>query len=140
MQEFQFSLLFKLYRFGKRLAALAKLHNSDQLGKIIILRLAAEEPVSVSRVTDLLSIKVSAATTRILEMEKEGLLARVPDEDRRSHTVAATAKGRAKLAASKREFMKKYTGLSIGLTPEEAATLAHLIDKIRLEVPHEKCS
>lgn len=133
MEDYQFSCLMKLYLFGKKLQAIAKKHNSDRLSQTIILRLVNQKPQTVSHIAELLSIKVSAATSRVAEMEKMGLLSRSHDGDRRSHVVAITPAGEQAIAALKKAMSGKSGGHWFCLTRRQAKTLEALVDRIRLE-------
>lgn len=133
MEDYQFSVLVKLYLIGKKLQALAKKHNSDKMSQSIILRLASQNPQSVSCIAELLSIKVSAATSKIVEMEKQGLLTRSLTDDKRSHIVAITQKGKKALLRLKTAMSNRSGGSWFCLTKPQAKTLEKLIDRIRLE-------
>jgi DNA-binding MarR family transcriptional regulator len=130
MQDYQFCVLMKLYLFGKKLQALVKKHNSDKLSQSIILRLVSHAPQSVSDIADVFSIKISAATSKIVEMEHEGLLIRSFVPDKRSHMVTITTEGKKMLNEMKEKFHK---GSWFCLTKIQARTLTDLVDRIRLE-------
>jgi DNA-binding MarR family transcriptional regulator len=133
MEDYQFSVLVKLYLFGKKLQALAKRHNSDKMSQCIILRLASQKPQSISDIAYLLSIKVSAMTSKIVEMEKHGLLTRSLADDKRSHWVKITAKGKKTLDTLKTAMSNRSGGSWFNLTKLQAKTLETLVDRIRLE-------
>jgi DNA-binding MarR family transcriptional regulator len=133
MNNYQFSVLVKLYLFGKKLQALAKKHNSDRFSQGIILRLASQKKHTVTEVADLFSIKVSAATSKVVEMEKSGLLTRSLMKDKRSHVIEITPSGRKTLLALKNIMSEKSGGTWFCLTKIQALTLEKLIDRIRLE-------
>jgi DNA-binding MarR family transcriptional regulator len=126
-------VLVKLYLIGKKLQALAKKHNSDRMSQSIILRLVSQNPQSVSDIASLLSLKVSAATSKIVEMEKQGLLTRSLTADKRSHKVTITAKGGKALCSVKTAMSKRSGGSWFCLTRRQACILEKLIDRIRLE-------
>lgn len=125
MRDYEFSVLVKLYLFGKKLQALVKNHNSDVMSQCVILRLVNIAPQQVSDIADIFSIKVSAATSKISEMEKLGLLVRKPSLDKRSHMVEITPKGK--------RMSNTLISHSIGITKAEATKLEALIEKIKLE-------
>jgi DNA-binding MarR family transcriptional regulator len=133
MKDYQFSVLVKLYLFGKKLQALAKKHNSDRFSQSIILRLASQKKHTVTEVADLLSIKVSAATSKVIDMEESGLLIRSLTKDKRSHVIAITKKGKKTLLALKNIMSEKPGGTWFCLTKPQACVLEKLVDRIRLE-------
>jgi DNA-binding MarR family transcriptional regulator len=134
MQDYQLSVLLKLYVFGKKLQALVKKHNSDLMSQTMILRMVEDAPLSVSELADALSIKVSAATSKIAEMERLDLLSRSHAKDKRSHIVAITQKGKHTLSDFKKHMSAAYCGDWFGLTKQEAETLLSYVDRIRLEL------
>ncbi len=133
MQDYQYSVLSKLYLFGKKLQAAVKKHNSDLMGQMIILRMAESSSPSISDIADILCIKVSAMTSKVAEMEHAGLLSRSVSKDKRSHTIGITPKGKTLLAEAKKSMGTTSHGDWFGLTKEEARTLESLIGKIHLE-------
>ncbi len=133
MQDYEFSVLIKLYLFGKKLQALAKSHNSDLMSQCVILRVVNAMEQQVSDIAEIFSIKVSAATSKILEMEKMGFLLRKPAQDKRSHVVTITEKGKAALQRMMVDMSERSSGHTIGLTKHEAKNLETLISRIRLE-------
>jgi DNA-binding MarR family transcriptional regulator len=133
MLDYEFSLLVKLYLIGKKLQAAAKKHNSDLFSQTIILWLASSCPLTISDIAYKLSIKVSAATSKILEMEQNGFLLRRKTGDRRSHVVELTDKGKKALTAVKKIIANKYKGVTIGLSKEDVMRLESLLHHIKLE-------
>jgi DNA-binding MarR family transcriptional regulator len=133
MKDFQFSVLSKLYLFGKRLHSLAKTHNSDQMGQHILLHLIADRPYTISEIAEVMSIKISAATSKVTEMESAGYLKRNRSADKRSHTVSITAKGRALLARTEKRIEKLSVRPWFGLNKKECLVLESLLRRIRLE-------
>lgn len=138
MQDYEFSVLIKLYLFGKKLQAIAKNHNSDLMSQSIILRMVNFAPQRVGDIAEIFSIKVSAATTKICDMEKKGLLMRKLAQDKRSHLVEITEKGKKQLKSMLVVMSARSSGHTIGLTASEATMLEKLISRIRLEFTHEK--
>lgn len=133
MRDYEFTVLLRLYLFGKKLQALLKKHNNDRLSQYIILRLASEHITSVSDISEILTIKISATMTKISDMEKKGLITRVFVQDRREHSIKITSKGKKMLLKIKEDISVQSHGHSIGLTKKEAETLVLLVDQIRLE-------
>lgn len=133
MEDYQFSVLMKLYLFGKKLQALAKSHNSDRMSQTIILRLAGLKPQSVSDIAELLSIKVSAATSKVVEMEKLGLIRRSLSADKRSHVVIITPKGKKTLETIQIAMSGTSGRTWFCLTRRQSCLLEQLVDRIRLE-------
>ena len=132
MQDYQFSALLKLYLFGKKLQALINTHNIDELGQYVVLRLVSEKPHTVSDLAQTLSIKISAATSKIAEMEKAGLISRRAQGDKRAHAVVLTKKGKTVFETMRKNMFEQSAGYDLGLTKPEAQTLETLIDQIHL--------
>ena len=133
MQDYEFSVLVTLYLFGKRLQALVKKHNTDVMSQSIILRLVCLKPCSVSDLASMLSIKVSAATSKVLELEKLGFVIRSEAKDKRSHMIEVTPKGKEQLQCIKQSMSGGSHGHSLGLTHEQALEIESLVGRIRLE-------
>jgi DNA-binding MarR family transcriptional regulator len=133
MKNNNFRILFKLYLLGKKLEALGKKHNIDQMSQSIILGLVAYHPQPVNTLAQTLSIKLSAATSKIRVMEKAGLLERLKAHDKREHVVAITALGKQTLVDIKMQITARCRHCSIGLSEDEAHQVEILLDKIRLE-------
>ncbi len=132
MKEYEFSLLVTLYLFGKKLQALAKNHNSDVMSLSIILFLISLKRQSVSDIAEILSIKISAATTKICELEHLGYLRRSASEDRRSHMIDITALGKKQLVKSKQSMVRSDGHATLGITKAEALQIESLVNRIRL--------
>lgn len=133
MQDYEFSVLVKLYLFGKKLQALVKTHNSDVMSQSIILRLVSMKWQSVSDIAELLSIKVSAATSKVTELEKLGYLRRVESADKRSHVIDITEDGKNQLCCIRKTMSGGENRHTLGLTKKQAQLVETLVDKIRLE-------
>ncbi len=133
MQDYEFSLLVKLYLFGKKLQALVKTHNSDVMSQSIILRLVSMKRQSVSDIAELLSIKVSAATSKISELEKLGYLQRIESADKRAHVIDITEDGKNQLCCIKKTMSGGGGSHTLGLTNAQARLVETLVGKIRLE-------
>ncbi len=133
MQDYEFSVLVTLYLFGKKLQALVKKHNNDVMSQSIILRLVSMKPCCVSDLASLLSIKVSAATSKVVELERQGYVVRRDAEDKRSHMIQITDAGKRQLQCIKQSMSGGSHGHTIGLSKEEAQMIETLVGRIRLE-------
>ena len=135
MLDYEFSVLMKLYLFGRKLHALVKKHNSDIMSQVILLRLVSLKRQSVSEIAQIMSIKVSAATEKIHVLEHMGFLRQAESGgDKRSHMIDITEKGKQELMRIKQSMSHKSGGLTIGISEAEAEVLSHLLDRIRLEI------
>ena len=88
------------------------------------------EGVSQDTLSGALLVNKSSVARRLAHLEREGLIARVPDEnDRRVLLVSLTDKARA-LMPLLREVAKEWNDiLTAGFTPEEIDTFTHLISR-----------
>lgn len=133
MKDYEFSVLVTLYLFGKKLQALVKTHNNDVMSQSIILRLVTLKPQTITDIAFLLSIKVSAATSKIFELEKSGYVKRIEAADKRSHVIKITQAGKKQLQYIKKSMSGRSAGHTLGLSKDEARLLETMVGRIRLE-------
>lgn len=81
-----------------------------------------------------LLISSGAMTNRIDRLEETGLVERAPDpDDRRSVSVALTAKGRKMIDAAVAEHLAKEESLLSGLNVKEQKQLADLLRRLLIQ-------
>ncbi|MBN6051476.1 MarR family transcriptional regulator [Nonomuraea sp. RK-328] len=92
-------------------------------------RLSTRELASRTLVT------AGAISQRVARAERAGLIGRGPgDTGRRSVAVWLTDEGHALIERSVDQVLGREASLVAGLTPEERATLAHLLEKLTADV------
>ena len=90
--------------------------------------------LTVSELAEALVMDCSALTHTLKLLERDGLVARVPNpKDGRSRLVTLTKVGRAKLASSKRLWSHAQRRFEAAYGPDHARTLRHALATIASE-------
>lgn len=103
--------------------------SEGRLGLMFWLRRQGE--VALSDVADGLTVSPRNVTGLVDNLERDGLVERVPDEtDRRSVRARLTPKGRQLIDSIWEEAMAQQTPLLEGFTPEDLGLLRHLLLRV----------
>jgi DNA-binding MarR family transcriptional regulator len=133
MQDYHLQLFLKLYLIGKKIQALIKRHNLDILSQWIILWMLSGQTLTVSELADRLGVKLSAMSSRINQMQKDGLLERVKARDNRTNMAAITEKGKIMLKKFNSDMKIRCHGRNLNISKDEAVIVTGLLEKINME-------
>ena len=132
------TLLYLLYQAGKHIESMAKTHKGDEANQAMILAYVAKKPATISDIAEFAGIRVSAATTKVLALERLGLLARAAGGDKRSHQVVLTNKGKQRIDMIERHMEQKMEGVQLGITKASVRQMIAALRRIRWEELYEK--
>ncbi len=90
--------LFELYSIGRKFKSLAKHQNHDTMLTAVILRCLARQPLSVSHLGTVVSMKPSAMSEKVQALLALGFIAKKHGSDEREFVVSITGKGVRELA------------------------------------------
>ena len=109
--------------------------SEGRLGLLIVLHRVGEEGISLGRLAELQRVTPRNVTGLVDNLEKDGLVERVPDpEDRRSVRARLTAAGRARIDSIWKPTIDQQFPLTRGFTREELVQLRHLCLKLLANV------
>lgn len=101
------------------------------VGFTLLQLIDANPDVTPTRLAKALSIKAPAITVWLDKLQAQGLLSRAPHaDDGRAQQLQLTAEGASRLRAARRLLLAEDERLLAALTPEERASLLHLLGKV----------
>lgn len=124
------AFLFTMYLIGRRVRGHYKNKNEDGMLKAAILNILVEKSYTISQIAQKVSTKLSAISEKIIEMEREGLIEKVKQEDGRELYVNLTPEGKQKIQETIKTMQQHCVEATYKLTDEEIKTLLPLLGKI----------
>jgi DNA-binding MarR family transcriptional regulator len=105
--------------------------SEGRLQLLFVLRRFGEKGISLGRVAELMRVSPRNVTGLMDNLERAGLVERVPDpDDRRSIHARLTESGRARIDSMWKPALAKQFPLTRGFTKEELVQLRHLCLKL----------
>jgi len=133
IKEQHISVFLKLYIFGRKVKAMMKKHNRDQVQRSIILETIKEEPVPIGVIGDMLGIKASTMTEKIKSMKSEGLVVSIKGQDAREKLLKLTRKGLKRTEMIEKQMQEEMCRVEMNLSDDELKQLNRILDKINWE-------
>ncbi|HZU48903.1 MAG TPA: MarR family transcriptional regulator [Mycobacterium sp.] len=100
-------------------------HGQSLTSSSVLARLADDGPTRLTVLADASGVSQPAMTQLVARLEREGLVARLPDpEDRRATLVEISGRGRTFLSELRKSLDDRLVGLLKTLSADDEATLA----------------
>ncbi|NSL88773.1 MarR family winged helix-turn-helix transcriptional regulator [Chitinophaga solisilvae] len=106
--------------------------SSQQYNVLRILRGSNPRPLNLLDIQERMMDRMSNATRLVEKLRQKGLLTRTQcEENRRKVEIAITEKGLSLLDTLDPLMSRNHLEITKKITPDEAATLNHILDKLR---------
>jgi DNA-binding MarR family transcriptional regulator len=122
--------LFELYSIGRKFRSLVKHKNSDTMLIAGILRALVDQPLSISHLGTLVSMKPSAMSEKVGELVTLGFVEKRESDDERESLISISAKGKQEIERTIKRMQKNCDRVFHGITDEEMRTLVSLLNTI----------
>jgi len=133
IKEQHIKVFLKLYIFGRKVKAMMKKHNRDQVQRSIMLETIKEKPMPIGVLGRMLGIKASTMTEKIKSMKSEGLVDSIIGEDARVRMLKLTKKGLRRTEMIEKQMQEEMSRVEMNLSDEELKQLNQILDKINWE-------
>ncbi len=122
--------LFELYSIGRKFRSSTKHKNSDTMLKATILRGLTREPLSISHLGELVSMKPSAMSEKVQELIALGWVAKKQGKDERETLISITTKGQKEVARIMALMDARCAQIFTNVTDRQMQELVTILHKI----------
>ncbi|WP_406359702.1 MarR family transcriptional regulator [Streptomyces sp. NBC_01544] len=107
----------------------------DRSAYILLSRIQAEGPLSISQLSDAFGLDTSTLNRQTAAMLRAGVVERIPDpEGGIARKFAITAEGKRRLDSDRAENVNGLSHVLADWAPEEAAQLAHCLGRLNRDI------
>jgi len=122
--------IFQFYRLGRKIKSSVKEHNHDKMLQGATLHFLESNTASVGEIADFLSIKMSAVSEKLVQLEQLGLIKKTLGGDSRKRKISLTPKGKKTITKIKGTMKTCCMNALDILTKKEMSDLQKILEKI----------
>ena len=122
--------IFQFYRLGRKIKSSVKEHNNDKMLQGATLHYLENNTASVGEIADFLSIKMSAVSEKLMQLEQLGLIKKTLGGDSRKRKISLTPKGKKNIAKIKTTMKTSCMKALDTLSKKEMNDLLDILKKI----------